>query len=247
MHAVIEEREGLQSDGKDTSTQVILNILHSFGYTLSLALTRLAQNKFYGKNDVNKAGQLLWPQGVHDLLPYGFEDSALGLDLWLREPEGHLVYTVAIAFMNFHVPFKASLIRPPDYTFALARPLQHLTANIERYRTTELDERGLEYYQSSIYATLKVLTSWQQDCAGAWRRMLYSPTGNALLKSSIPLLEELYDSIQHIPGTRTNPSQPPNYAGIRKWPLQQRRVFGSQRARSDRQQTRPQNLSRGVF
>ncbi|TEB37194.1 hypothetical protein FA13DRAFT_1770781 [Coprinellus micaceus] len=149
MHAVIEDSEWLQWDSKDSSTQVILNTLHSLGYIMSLALTRLTQNKFYGKNDVNNAGQLLRPQGLHDLLPYGLEDCALGQDLWLREHEGHLVYTVVIAFMDFHVPFKAALIRPPDYT----------------------------------------------DCAGAWRMMLCSPTGNALLKSSIPLLEELYGII----------------------------------------------------
>jgi hypothetical protein len=122
MHAVIEDSEWLQWDSKDSSTQVILNTLHSLGYIMSLALTRLTQNKFYGKNDVNNAGQLLRPQGLHDLLPYGLEDCALGQDLWLREHEGHLVYTVVIAFMDFRVPFKAALIRPPDHTFALAPP-----------------------------------------------------------------------------------------------------------------------------
>jgi hypothetical protein len=70
-----------------------------------------------------------------------------------------------------------------------------LAANIKRYHTTKLDGRGLEYYQSSIYVTLNILTGWQRDCAGAWRMMLCSPTGNALLKSSIPLLEELYGII----------------------------------------------------
>lgn len=200
MHTIAIRRPQRQGDDTVPTVHFVLHALFSLGRMMSQVLSRLTQNKFYTKSNVNKAGQLLWPQDLTDLLPSGPEDAIDGLDLWVREVEGHIALSIPMAIARFYKPFTITLLRPSDYTFALVRPLQHLTAVTDRHDgslSTQGDEDG-EYFINGVWIILSFMGSLDEE-REAWRTMLASPSGNALLKSALPVLEKLSTTIPTIP------------------------------------------------
>ncbi|KAF6754144.1 hypothetical protein DFP72DRAFT_1068973 [Ephemerocybe angulata] len=76
-----------------------------------------------------------WPLSGEDLLPNGLPDSVHGLELWSswEDAGGSIIFALATALAGFYQPFAQALLQPPDYTFAISRPLKHLTSAMEYY------------------------------------------------------------------------------------------------------------------
>lgn len=75
-----------------------------------------------------------WPLSAEDLLPHGLPDSIEGLEMWsdVRTGTSAIFGLVRVLAMH-HRPFALALLRPPEYTLAIDRPLEHLTAAMDFY------------------------------------------------------------------------------------------------------------------
>lgn len=136
--AHIPEKPTYRPQGSSTNCSSVSTIMESLAalgrlMCMAMKMAHLTRNKFFGDDNRNKAGQLMWPQGPQDLLPHGLGDSVAGLDLWFREDGGQLVIPLFVALVRFYQPFAASLVDPPAFTVALVRPLRHLTKVIENH------------------------------------------------------------------------------------------------------------------
>jgi hypothetical protein len=99
---------------------------------LILALSDLTQHKFRTGNIIN--GEQRWPQGPEDLLPHGPKDSVVSLEHWVAgAPLGYIIFKLVGCLALFHVPFAREVFQSPNFTFALARPVQHLKEAVKFY------------------------------------------------------------------------------------------------------------------
>jgi hypothetical protein len=100
---------------------------------LILALADLTQHKFRTGNIVT--GEQRWPQGPEDLFPYGPKDSVVGLEYWVttKRSFGCIIFKLAGCLALFHVPFAQEVFQSPEFTFALALPVEHLEEAVKFY------------------------------------------------------------------------------------------------------------------
>ncbi|KAF8803477.1 hypothetical protein BYT27DRAFT_7235158 [Phlegmacium glaucopus] len=95
---------------------------------LILALSDLTQHNFRTGNMIN--GEQRWPQGP--------EDSLVSLEHWVAgAPLGYIIFKLVGCLALFHVPFAREVFQSPNFTFALARPVQHLEQAVKFYEEGE--------------------------------------------------------------------------------------------------------------
>ncbi|KZP11630.1 hypothetical protein FIBSPDRAFT_871201 [Athelia psychrophila] len=115
----------------DTTT-LVFDAVATVSNCLVFALADLTQHKFRNAN-TNEAGDRNWPQGPEDLLPLGPEDSLVGLELWVAAaPLGYIIFKLIGYLSLFYVPFAQEVFKP-NFTMALARPIEHLEEAVKFY------------------------------------------------------------------------------------------------------------------
>ncbi|KDR79221.1 hypothetical protein GALMADRAFT_223461 [Galerina marginata CBS 339.88] len=113
-----------------SGVELIFDAVATVSNCLVLALADLTQQKF---RNARATGEQPWPQGPEDLLPYGPEDSLLGLENWVSAPPlGYIIFKLAGSLAIFYVPFAKEVLRSP-FTFCFAAPIEHLSEAIKFY------------------------------------------------------------------------------------------------------------------
>ncbi|RDB20376.1 hypothetical protein Hypma_012670 [Hypsizygus marmoreus] len=113
------------------SFTLIFDAVATLSNCLILALADLTQHKF---RNANASGEQNWPQEPDDLLPYGPKDSLIGLELWVAAPPlGYIIFKLAGSLALFYIPFAREVFQSPKFTFAFARPIEHLKEAIKYY------------------------------------------------------------------------------------------------------------------
>ncbi|KAF7984174.1 hypothetical protein HWV62_16854 [Athelia sp. TMB] len=114
-------------------TSLLFDVVATVSNCLIFALADLTQHKFRTAN-TNKAGDLNWPQGPEDLLPFGPKDSLVGLELWVAgAPLGYSIFKLIGHLSLFYVPFAQEVFKSPNFTMPLVRPIQHLEEAVKFY------------------------------------------------------------------------------------------------------------------
>lgn len=111
---------------------LVFDAVATISNCLILAIADLTQHKF--RTGRTSTGEKYWPQGPEDLLPHGPKESLVGLELWVAAaPLGYIIFKLAGCLALFHVPFAQEVFRSPNFTFTLARPVQHLEEAVKFY------------------------------------------------------------------------------------------------------------------
>ncbi|KAF8953129.1 hypothetical protein BDZ97DRAFT_1873937 [Flammula alnicola] len=111
---------------------LIFDAVATVSNCLILSLADLTQHKFRTGNA--NTGEQRWPQRPEDLLPNGPKDSLVGLEHWVATPRlGYIIFKLAGRLALFYVPFAREVFQSPNFTFALARPVQHLEEAVKFY------------------------------------------------------------------------------------------------------------------
>ncbi|KAF6751417.1 hypothetical protein DFP72DRAFT_1047739 [Ephemerocybe angulata] len=163
---------------------------------ITVALSSLTTLKFRpqiaGVDDQDQP----WPQSSEDLLPAGLPGSVQGLENWTREKGGtSKVFSLAKALSTHYRPFALALLQPPDYTFAISRPLVHLTAVMDfyQYHSKSTSTPGFEDTASAVFDFFQVF--FMQDPADTFDEMI-----RAKVDEMAPVFERLAAIISSFPG-----------------------------------------------
>ncbi|KAF5337257.1 hypothetical protein D9611_003040 [Ephemerocybe angulata] len=129
---------------EDDPQAELLKKVHEVGYLREMvthliplvkqSISSLTGHKFRSPVPGKDERDQPWPLSAEDLLPHGLPDSIEGLEMWSDARTGtSAIFGLVRELAMHHRPFALALLRPPEYTLAIDRPLEHLTAAMDFY------------------------------------------------------------------------------------------------------------------
>jgi len=183
---------------------LLYDTVNTIGTLIELSLTDSTRHKFRtalggdeGILSTDEANGTIaietnWPSGPEDLLPFGIENSAYGLQFWARMYVPSILRLVG-ALACFYAPFSKLLIKPgTPHPFVTNRPTEYLNHVIQDYdllqsrsptRPPVLSIQVTYHFQCSIGSVADLFDYMLRSESGVLPRIIYRFCGQTLYES----------------------------------------------------------------